>query len=378
MSQWLVASGDFTTFGGMDRANHAQARHLALRGDEVHLVGHRVSADLASLANVHVHAVARPLGVHLAGAPLLAREAQRQARTLGPAAHVLVNGGNAPGPATWVHYVHAAYEPRTSGSLRSRVSSSLGRRYYLSRERAVLSRASLVICNSHRTAADVHQHYRVAESRLRVVYYGVDATVFSVPTGDQRRTARAAFGIAPGRRAALFIGALGDRRKGFDALFDAWQMLSADPAWDVDLLVAGTGAERAAWERRAADASLETRVRFLGFRSDVEEAIAAADVLVHPARYEAYGLGVHEAICRGVPAIVSRSAGIAERYPSALRDLLIDGEIDAPEVAEALQRWRSDADGWVNRFEAFAASLRARSWDAMSADIAALVEGAAA
>jgi glycosyltransferase involved in cell wall biosynthesis len=101
-------------------------------------------------------------------------------------------------------------------------------------------------------------------------------------------------------------------------------------------------------------------------------------VLVHPARYEAYGLGVHEAICRGVPAIVSRSAGIAERYPSALRDLLIDGEIDAPEVAEALHRWRSDADGWVNRCEAFAASLRARSWDAMSADIAALVEGAAA
>jgi glycosyltransferase involved in cell wall biosynthesis len=373
-----MASGDFTTFGGMDRANHAQARHLALRGDEVHLVGHRVSADLAALPNVHVHPVARPMGAHLAGAPLLAHETRRQARTLGPAAHVLVNGGNAPGPVTWIHYLHAAFEPRTGASVRSRVSSSLGRRYYLSRERAVVSRASLVICNSRRTADDVHQHYRVAASRLRVVYYGVDAAVFSAPSSNERRTARATFGIAPDRRAALFVGALGDRRKGFDALFAAWQMLCADGGWDVDLLVAGTGAERAAWERRAAGASLTSRVRFLGFRSDVETAIAAADVLVHPARYEAYGLGVHEAICRGVPAIVSRSAGVAERYPPAMQDLLIEGPVDASSVAEAMWRWRSEADAWTTRCEAFAASLRARSWDAMSAEIAALVEGAAA
>ena len=378
MSRWLVTSGDFTTLGGMDRANHAQARHLALRGDEVHLVAHRVADDLAALPNVHVHPVARPLGAHLAGAPLLAGEARRQRGTLGPAAHVLVNGGNAPGPATWVHYLHAAYEPRTRASLRSRVSSSVGRRYYLSRERAVLSRASLVICNSRRTAEDVHRHYRVAESRLRVVYYGVDPALFGVPTDDQRRAARKALGIGSDRRAALFIGALSDRRKGFDALFEAWQMVAADPSWDVDLLVAGTGAERAAWERRAADAFGGERLRFLGFRADVANVIAASDVLVHPARYEAYGLGVHEAICRGVPAIVSGSAGIAERYPASARDLLIEGAIDASSIAEALRRWRSAADQWPVRCEPFAASLRSRSWDAMASEIASLVEGTAA
>jgi glycosyltransferase involved in cell wall biosynthesis len=378
VSRWLVASGDFTTLGGMDRANHAQARHLARRGDEVHLVAHRVADDLAALPNVHVHPVARPLGAHLAGAPLLAEAAKRQRGTLGPSAHVLVNGGNASGPATWVHYLHAAYEPRTRASLRSRVSSSLGRRYYLARERAVLSRASLVICNSRRTADDIHRCYRVAESRQRVVYYGVDGTLFGARTADQREAARAALGLSPDRRAALFIGALGDRRKGFDALFDAWRLVAAEPSWDVDLLVAGTGAERAAWERRAAQAFPRERVRFLGFRGDVADVIAAADVLVHPARYEAYGLGVHEAICRGVPAIVTRTAGIAERYPDALRDLLIEGEVEATPVAEALWRWRSAADAWAARNEAFAASLRSRSWDAMAAEIAALVEGAAA
>lgn len=378
MSRWLVTSGDFTTLGGMDRANHAQARHLAQRGDEVHLVAHRVADDLAALPNVHVHPVARPLGAHLAGAPLLAGEARRQRGSLGPAARVLVNGGNAPGPATWVHYLHAAYDPRTSASLRTAVSSSVSRRYYLSRERAVLSRASIVICNSRRTADDVHRYYHVAESRLRVVYYGVDAALFAARSTGDRDRMRSLLGIPPDRRVALFIGALGDRRKGFDALFDAWKMIAADAPWDVDLIVAGTGAERASWERRAAAAFADGRVRFLGFRSDVADIIAAADVLVHPARYEAYGLGVHEAICRGVPAIVSRSAGIAERYPETLRDLLIDDEVDAAAVAEALWRWHSSPEAWAGRCEAFASSLRMRSWDAMAAEIAALVEGAAA
>lgn len=376
MSRWLVTSGDFTTLGGMDRANHAQARHLAQRGDEVHLVAHRVADDLTALPNVHVHPVARPLGAHLAGAPLLAGEARRQRGTLGPSAHVLVNGGNAPGPATWVHYLHAAYDPRSTASLRTAVSSSVGRRYYLSRECAVLSRASLVICNSRRTAQDVHRHYHVAESRLRVVYYGVDAALFGARTEAQRQAARAALGAE--RRIALFIGALGDRRKGFDALFEAWRTVVTDKSWDVDLLVVGTGAEHAAWQRRAVEALPAGRMRFLGFRADVSEIIAAADVLIHPARYEAYGLGVHEAICRGVPALVSHSAGIAERYPAVLRDLLIDDPIDAPAVAEALWRWRSSAQVWDERIESFAGTLRARSWDVMAAEIAALVEGAAA
>lgn len=373
-----MTAGDFTTLGGMDRANHAQARYLASRGDEVHLVAHRVADDLMALPNVQVHAVARPAGAHLAGAPLLAREARRWSRSLGASARTIVNGGNAAGAATWVHYLHAVHEPRVEGPLRGRVSAALGRRYYLARERAVITRAALVICNSRRTAADVQRHYRVADSRVRIVYYGVDPGLFAPRTADEQRSGRAALGVAPGRRAALFVGALGDRRKGFDVLFEAWQALAADPAWDVDLLVAGTGGEREAWEQRAAAAGLGAAVRFLGFRGDIAAVIASADVLVHPARYEAYGLGVHEAICRGVPAIVAASAGVAERYPATLRDLLIADATDPGGVALTLRRWRADADAWPDRFEPLGQSLRHTSWDVMAAEIATLVEAASA
>ena len=42
MSPWLLATGDFTESGGMDRANHALAAYLARHGRQVHLVAHRI------------------------------------------------------------------------------------------------------------------------------------------------------------------------------------------------------------------------------------------------------------------------------------------------------------------------------------------------
>jgi glycosyltransferase involved in cell wall biosynthesis len=158
-------------------------------------------------------------------------------------------------------------------------------------------------------------------------------------------------------------------------VIEAWQALCADPSWDVDLAVAGHGPELAAWKHRAAAAGLASRVSFLGFREDIARLLAASDVLVHPARYEAYGLGVHEAICRGVPAIVSAAAGVAELYPAELSDLLIEHVEDTAEIADRLLRWRKDAAGYACRVRPFSDRLRSRSWHDMSAEIAKAAGG---
>jgi glycosyltransferase involved in cell wall biosynthesis len=378
MSPWLLATGDFTTFGGMDRANHALASYLARHGRPVHLVAHRVAADLMTVPGVSTHLVPRPLGAHLIGAPLLARAAARQARALGGAARVLMNGGNgAIGAPVWVHYLHAAYEPEVRSTFRTRVSASAGRRYYLARERAALTAAPIVICNSRRTADDVARAYGVPRSRIRVIYYGSDRIAFAPVTAADRIAARALLGGLEERHAAVFIGALADRRKGFDVLFEAWRMLSIDPAWDVDLLVVGEGSEAPAWAARASDAGLARTVRFLGFRTDVAAVLAAADVLVHPARYEAYGLGVHEAICRGIPAVVTSNAGVAERFPPTLASLILSAPPAAEALATTLRAWRAAAATWRARVAATGDAFRNRSWDDMSAEIAAAVETAA-
>ena len=380
MKPWLVVAGDFTPVGGMDAANHALARYLA-REREVHLVTHRASPDLQAMQRVSVHGVWRPFGRHALGGPLLARAGRRLAKRLKRrGVHAIVNGGNCrvPGAINWVHYVHAADTAAPGASILPGAKRAMTHSRDLANERTALVDAGLVICNSRRTHDDIVHHHGVDRTRTRVIYYGCDPLRLTHVCADERARSRARLGSPPERLIVAFVGALGDRRKAFDTVFGAWMRLCADSSWDADLLVIGTGAERSLWERKARQAGMGDRIRFLGFRDDVPELLAAADVLVHPARYEAYGLSVREALCRGVPAIVSRSAGVAEEFPPALNDLLLADPDDAAELTGRLQRWRRQRAMFAGAVIPVADALRRRTWDHMSAEIVAAVEAAPA
>ena len=105
--------------------------------------------------------------------------------------------------------------------------------------------------------------------------------------------------------------------------------------WDANLVVAGTGPELPYWKRRVAESGLEDDIRLLGFTKEISTLLAAADALVSPTRFEPYGQGVHEALCCGLPVFVTRCAGIAERFPAELHDLLLDDPPDAAQLCRA-------------------------------------------
>jgi glycosyltransferase involved in cell wall biosynthesis len=368
----MIVAGDFTPLGGMDAANHALARYLAARGT-IHLVTHRAWPDLTALPSVTVHQVWRPFNRHLLGSPFLSRAGERVWRNVrASGTRAIVNGGNCRLPdINWVHYLHAADELGDGASVAPSAKAALTRRRDLNAERRALQSARLIICNSDRTRDDVVGRIGVDASRVRVVYYGTDPVRFSFVDSDERAAAKAAVGPSTGRLLAGFVGALGDRRKAFDTVFAAWTGLCGRRDWDVDLIVVGDGAERPAWEQRARAAGLGERIRFAGFRTDVPDILAATDVLVHPARYEAYGLSVHEALCRGVPAIVSRTAGVAERYPRELQDLLVTDPNDPEELRTKLLNWRRDLDALRPRIATLSDQLRRHTWDLMAEQIAA-------
>jgi len=376
MTPWLLVAGDLTPLGGMDAANYALARYLGTRGSEVHLVTHRAWPDLAGLPGVTVHRVSRPLKSHLLGGPLLSRAGQRQFRRLRPrGVRAVVNGGNCRlASANWVHYLHAAYAPQVAAGPGRRLKGALALSRDLAAERAALLEAQVIICNSRRTRTDVVERLGIPEDRVEVVYYGSDPVRFAPVDSTERAAAKRALTWSAKRPLVGFIGALGDRRKAFDTVFAAWRALCAEPGWDADLVVVGSGAEQPAWKARARSADLADRIHFLGFRTDVPQILAALDALVHPARYEAYGLSVHEALCRGIPALVSASAGVAEQYPPALSDLLVRNPDDGLELPERLRRWRSGIDRFRSLVAPVSRALGARTWDAMARDIVAVVE----
>jgi glycosyltransferase involved in cell wall biosynthesis len=368
VSTWLLVAGDFSPTGGMDMANLALARFLADRQETVHLVAHRAHEELAGRPNVIIHRVPRPLGSHWLGGPLLAWSGRKQAHQLVHCgARVVLNGGNCNWPdINWVHFVHAAFSPQVKGSVLRTLKNRLAHKQALATERACLLRSRVVICNSARTARDVVERIGVHEQRVRVVYYGTDPTRFRPVTESDRRAARLRLNWSLSRPVVAFVGALGDRRKGFDALFEAWRLLCQSPDWDCDLIVIGAGAELPSWKRRARDEHLGERIRFLGFCSDVAGVFSACDALIHPARYEAYGLAVHEALSCSLPALVSAEAGVAEMYPDDFRALLLTRPDDPNDLVNRLRGWRRELDAFKLKMVPFAQRLRARTWSCSS------------
>ncbi|AKF79747.1 glycosyl transferase family 1 [Myxococcus fulvus 124B02] len=373
---YTLIAGDFVATGGMDRANLALAHWLAKQGGPVRLVAHRVADELLGFPNVRFVKVPKPANSYLLGEPLLAAMGRAWAlRTRAEGGRVLANGGNCVVPgANWVHYVHGAYVSEHVGGVLRQVKGRVGHARFVSEERKALWRSNVILANSKRTRADLVAATGVPEARVHVVYYGNDSERFHPVSPEARRAARAELSWPEDRRVALFVGALGDRRKGFDSLFNAWARLHAHGDWGVDLKVVGAGAQREAWEQEARVRGLERRIEFLGFRKDVPALLSAADLLVSPTRYEAYGLGVHEALCSGLPALVSRSAGVAERYPTELGGLLLDDPDDVDGLVRALESWREHEAAWAPHVAAFSERLRAWTWDDMAAGIVQVME----
>jgi glycosyltransferase involved in cell wall biosynthesis len=301
----------------------------------------------------------------LLGWPVLAAAARYWAKKLErKKTRVVVNGGNCFGEdINWVHYVHAAYVPDSDVSrLHWRVKHQL----YRMAERESIQRARFVIANSEQTRRQLIGELNVSADRVSTVYYGIDADRF-VPVADTvRQQTKAQLGWNPDRPVLAFVGALGDRRKGFDTLFEAFQSLCGRSEWDVDLIVIGRGAELPIWTELVRAKGLDQRIRFLGFRADVPNLLQASDGLVSPTRYEAYGLGVQEALCCGVPAVVSANAGVAERIDGKLKDLLLEDPTNAELLFDKLSKWRSGMDAYRAAAIELSNQLRKRTWDVMA------------
>ena len=80
-------------------------------------------------------------------------------------------------------------------------------------------------------------------------------------------------------------------------------------------------------------ANLERRVLFLPARSDVEWYYAATDAYVGPSLEDAFALPPLEAMACGVPAIVSRQAGVSELITHGVDGLVLEDPIDSSQLA---------------------------------------------
>lgn len=111
----------------------------------------------------------------------------------------------------------------------------------------------------------------------------------------------------------LRVGYLGrlDPKKNVEVLIDAMALLPDS----VTLHIAGDGPTeyREVLAERAASRGVARRVTWLGFVDDRAKArfLASVDVVAMPSAFECFGVAAAEALCAGVPVLVSPNVGIA-------------------------------------------------------------------
>jgi glycosyltransferase involved in cell wall biosynthesis len=379
MKPYLIVTGDFVKTGGMDRANHALAKYLAERGCETHLVAYRIADDLAGYPNLIFHRVPKPLNSYFLASPLLARAGRKWAlRIAARGGRVVVNGGNCVWPdVNWAHHLHVSYKPQVTANLLWKLKAEASFRSAAVLDRKAFAVARVVISNSNRTRRELVRDLGVPEERIHTVYLGVDGEVFRPHSPAEREAIRDSLGWQPGIPVLVFVGSLGDRRKGFDTLFSAWQKLCASSDWSAKLIVIGTGAELGAWKARANAEGLASRIEFIGFCKDLPELMAASDALVSPTRYEGYGLAIQEAVCCGIPAIVSGAAPVTERLGDGLEALILPDPENVGDLVDRIRLWRSRKEEFAAAAAVVAAKLRQHSWADMASEFVEIVDNAA-
>ncbi|TVR53326.1 MAG: glycosyltransferase family 1 protein [Gemmatimonadales bacterium] len=198
------------------------------------------------------------------------------------------------------------------------------------------SRAAVAVSVS--TRDHMAERLGLSAEAIRVVRNGIP-----VRAGNRESTRRS-LGLSPDHLAIFGAGSLVER-KGFHVLVEALGMVerrgSVPAEWR--LFIAGEGSYRPEIEAAIAREGLGDRVTLLGYRLDIPDLQAAADLFAMPSLWEGLPLAVLEGMFAGNPLVATRTSGIPEAVRDGVEGLLVTPG-DPEELASALERLLSDAD----------------------------------
>lgn len=194
-------------------------------------------------------------------------------------------------------------------------------------ERALARRASRIIAITHALARFQIERVGLPREKVEVIHYGLDdlpAAWGSNPSDDVPRD-------APLLLAVCRL----EPQKGIDVAIGALRKIP-----NAQLVVLGEGPQRAELEQLAGD-----RVHLLGRVPDVAAWLRRADVLVHPVRWEGFGLALLEGMLASLPVVASRVSSIPEIVVDGETGLLVEPD-DAAALAASVNRVLNDPGGY--------------------------------
>lgn len=225
-------------------------------------------------------------------------------------------------PARIVTRHHSDYHTRT------------GRWLPVALDRLITFLAHRVVSVSDHVRHSMEEEEGLEPEKVVTIPNGVDAGRFQKPRPERAAELRGK--LAESGEQVILVPARLHPEKGHVHLFRALELLASSGV-DCRLWVAGEGPFETDYREEVAALGLEDRIDFLGFRPDVADLMAAADVVAVPSVAEAFGLVALEARVMSRPVVASRVGAIPELLEEGRAGLLVPPG-DPAELARALRR----------------------------------------
>ena len=191
-------------------------------------------------------------------------------------------------------------------------------------EKQQYANARAIIAHSQLMMDDLQSDYQIPPEKITLIYPPVDTERFQLASGEQRRALRQQFEFPPGVIVFLFASS-SHERKGFPLLAEFF----SNTKLPVMLAVVGR------------PISVKSpKIRYLGFRKDIEACYQAADFTILASQYEPFGLvGIESVLC-GTPVVMADRIGCLEMISDAasLRFDARDGKSLSAAVGAAVAR----------------------------------------
>ena len=170
---------------------------------------------------------------------------------------------------------------------------------------------------------------------------GVSIDAFS-PDREVRQRVRRELEVEPQTLVFVHVGRFA-AVKNHEMLVAAFAQLVGQQPLPTELWLVGDGELREAVQHQVRALGIESRVRFLGVRSDIPDLLRAADVFVFPSRWEGNPLSVMEAMAAGLPVVATAVGGVPELVEDGVSGILVPNE-DHNALVGALQQLVQRAD----------------------------------
>ena len=258
-----------------------------------------------------------------------------KAGTLGRVAAAIYNRtAGRDSPARVVHTYHGHVLEGYFGDTKTRV--------FLGIERALAHVTDRIVAISPRIRTELLEEYNIGRSeQYRVVPLGFDLDGLAAIDDAARARARIELGVPASCGVVTTVGrltAIKQQRLFLDA---AHRIARENPS--AIFLVVGDGEMRGELEAAASALGIADRVRFLGWRRDLETIYGATDVFLLTSRNEGTPVALIESMAAGCVGVSTDVGGVADVIESEAVGLRApDG--DAPALADHVTALLSDAE----------------------------------